>query len=240
MKTSLKTFAMPNTLITGHKGFIGTKLHKRSGFNAVGIDLKDGNDLLTCELPEDVDLIYHLAAQSSVPKSWEDAFLDSQNIAMTVRLSQVYPNARIIYAQSAAAQGTPASPYGFSKRAAGEYLKLFHKDYVNCVFPNVYGGSDKSVVDIFKGKNKVTVYGDGNQVRDYVHVDDIVEGLLKARDWPIGEFFMGSGIPTTVLELAGDREIEFAPARKEARESVLPNRTPNWEPLIRVHDYLNE
>lgn len=223
-------------LITGYKGQIGSRLAKRIG-EYVGIDLKDGMNVITCELPKDIDVIYHLAAQSSVEASWHDPVYDADNLRMVARLVKEYPNAKIIYANSAAAQD-PKSPYGFSKWACGEYLKKFHKNYVSCVFPNVYGGSDKSVVDIFNGKDEVIVYGDGLQVRDYVHVDDIVEGLLLAQNWPVGEFFMGSGIPTTVLELAKGKKINFAPARKEARESVLPNTTPNWSPKIKVLDFI--
>jgi UDP-glucose 4-epimerase len=226
-----------NILITGYKGQIGSLLAKKlEDFGVKGIDLKDGMNLLTCELPE-ADVIYHLAAQSSVESSWHDPVHDMDNIRMTARLVKEYPNARIIYANSAAAQD-PKSPYGFSKWASGEYLKKFHEDYISCVFPNVYGGSDKSVVDIFDGRKNVTVYGDGLQIRDYVHVDDIIDGLIKAMYWDVGEYFMGSGIKTTVLDLAKGKNITFAPARQEARESVLENTTPNWEPKIKVLEYI--
>lgn len=222
-------------LITGQQGFIGRKLAAKLP-DAFGIDLQDGQNLLTADLPKNVDTIYHLAAQSSVEGSWHDPVHDSMNLAMTVRLAHAYPEAKIVFAQSAASVN-PASPYGFSKWVSGEYLKKFHKNSVICVFPNVYGGT-KSVVDIFKDKDEVVVFGDGMQVRDYVHVDDIVEGLLQAQNWPVGEYFMGSMQGTTVLELACEKRIVFAPARKEARESVLPNTTPNWKPSIEVLDYL--
>lgn len=226
-------------LVTGYKGQIGSRLVKELHVPYIytGIDLKDGMNLLTCELPKDITVIYHLAAQSSVEASWHDPVYDADNIRMTTRLVKEYPEAKIIYANSAAAQD-PQSPYGFSKWASGEYLKKFHKNWVSCVFPNVYGGSDKSVVDIFNGQEKVTVFGDGLQVRDYVHVDDIVRGLILAKDWPAGEYFMGSEIRTTVLDLAKGKKINFAPARKEARESVLPNTTPNWKPIINVLEFI--
>lgn len=231
-------------LITGGKGQIGSRLIKRLEEIlpnwTVSIDLKDGQNLITCSLPwNDMELetIYHLAAQSSVEASWYDPVYDMDNIRMTARLVKRYPNIKIIYANSAAAQD-PQSPYGFSKWASGEYLKRFHNNTVSCVFPNVYGGSDKSVVDIFNGKDEVTVFGDGLQVRDYVHVDDIIEGLILARGWPKGEYFMGSEIRTTVLDLAKGKKIKFAPARKEARESVLKNTTPNWSPKIKVLEYI--
>lgn len=223
------------TLVTGHKGFLGSKLMRE--IDAVGIDLKDGKNLLSCDLPE-VDTIYHLAAQSSVEASWSDPVHDADNIRMTIRLAHFYPSAKIIYASSAATQKPIRSPYGFSKWASAEYLKLFHRNSVICVFPNVYGEGSKSVVDIFKKESEVHIFGDGEQIRDYVHADDIVKGLLKAKGWEPGEYFMGSGISTTVLQLAEGKIAHFLPERKEARESIVPNTTPNWIPKINVLEYL--
>ena len=225
-------------LCTGHRGYIGSLLWQYLDSDVVGIDLREGKNLLTCELPRGIDIIYHLAAQSFVESSWCDPVHDMDNVRMTARLVKEYPKAQIIYANSAAAKPPIMSPYGFSKWASGEYIKTFHKSYIILTFPNVYGRNNKSVVDKFKGKDKVTVYGDGKQLRDYVHVDDIVYGLLKAVGWQIGEYEMGSGIATSVLDLAKGKKIIFAPSRKEARESVLINNTPNWFPTIKVLEYL--
>lgn len=223
-------------LITGNRGFIGSFLHKQL-LDAIGIDVRDGMNLLTCELPKDIDLIYHLAAQSSVESSWSDPLHDLDNIRLTARLVKEYPQSRIIYANSCAAIDK-ASPYGFSKWAAGEYLKNFHTNYVDCVFPNIYGEGSRSVVDIFKGKQEVTIFGDGTHTRDYVHVDDLINGLLKAQNWPTGRYYMGSGISHTVLELAANKDIIWAPERKEAKEVLVPNTTPDWRPYINVFQYL--
>lgn len=224
-------------LVTGHKGFIGSKLWEAvKGDNTFGIDLKDGDDLIDCALYPKVDTIFHLAANISVEESWDKPELYMKDIQILARLVKYYPNAKIIFAQSAASFD-PVSPYGFSKWVCGEYLKKYHKNYVSCAFPNVFGGG-VGVVDKFKGQDKVTVYGDGKSVRDYVHVDDIVRALLLAVDWETGEYQLGSEKGTTVLELAEGKEIEFAPARKEARESVLKNTTPNWKPIINVKEYL--
>lgn len=242
---------MSKYLVTGHKGNIGSRLYNildselygevvnniLATNELVGIDTKDGQDLLTCELPKDVDVIYHLAAHAPVEDSWKDPVRTMQNIATTVRLAHAYPDAKIIFA-STGASIKPVSPYGFSKWACNEYLKFFHKNALILYFSNIFG-IPKSVVDIFKGKDVVTIYGDGLQTRDYVHVDDIVKGLIKAKDWEPGEYMMGSNIETNLLQLAEGKEVIFKPARKEARESVLPNDTPNWEPKIDVLEYIN-
>ena len=106
-------------LVTGHKGYIGSLLYKRVG--DMGIDLQDGLNLLTCELPKGVDVIYHLAAQSFVESSHNDPLHDLDNIRITARLVKEYPHARIIYANSAAAKDPMMSTYGFSKWASAEY-----------------------------------------------------------------------------------------------------------------------
>ena len=88
-------------LVTGHKGFIGSKLFAKLD-GATGIDIREGMNLLTCLLPRDVDVVYHLAAQSSVESSWYDTLHDLDNIRITARIAHAYPNAKIIYANSCA------------------------------------------------------------------------------------------------------------------------------------------
>lgn len=225
-----------NILVTGSDGFIGKRLQNVVG--GTGIDVRRGYNLLTCPLPG-ADIIFHLAAQSDVVASWEDPLHDLNNIRITARLAHYYKDSKIIYANSCASIDRK-SPYGFSKWASGEYLKSFHKNTVNCVFPNIYGEGSRSVVDIFKGKEQVDIYGDGLQTRDYVHVDDIVRGLKLAILWEPGTYFMGSGISTTVLDLAEGKCVTFLPERKEAREVLVPNTTPGWNPTINVIEYINE
>lgn len=222
-------------MITGHKGFIGSLLYPKIG--GIGIDLKQGLNLLTCELPENEKIIYHLAAQTDVQASWKDPLHDADNVKLLMRLVHKYPRAKIIYTNSAASLDQ-ASPYGFSKWSCAEYLKRFHDNYVICTLPNIYGPGSRSVVDIFKDQDEVTIYGDGEQTRDYVHVADIVDGLVKAQHWPVGEYQLGSGIATSVIQLAEGKLARFEPAKAEARESVLQNTTPNWKPTIDVLEYM--
>jgi len=225
---------MKKIVIVGGQGFIGGRLHKKLP-QAISIDLKQGQNVLTCELPE-ADIVFHLAAQTSVEASWYDPLHDMDNLRITARLVKQYSNAKIIYANSCASL-QPKSPYGFSKKVSGEYIELFHNDWVNLVFPNVYGG-ERSVVDLFNGKKEVIIFGDGTHIRDYVHVDDIVDGLIKAMEWDCGTYYMGSEKGTSVLELAYGKKINFAPERKEEVEVIVKNTTPNWKPTINVLDYI--
>jgi len=107
----------------------------------------------------------------------------------------------------------PISPYGASKLAGEGYCSAFTGAYgvktVSLRFSNVYGPRSYhkgSVVahfykSIIAGKG-LTVYGDGTQTRDYVHVDDIASGIenaLKAKE--SGVYQLGTGVPTTINEL---------------------------------------
>lgn len=188
----------------------------------------------------DADIVYHLAAYASVPESWNRPVDYMENLRTTVRLTHAYPNAKIILASSCVNMNPESSPYAFSKRVAADYLKTYHNNWVNLIFPNIYGESPRSVVDIFRNAKTLKINGDGLQLRDYVHVDDIVDALVKAKDWDRDEYSLGSGIGTTVLDLAKatEKPIEFLPGVKEQREAVIPNTAPNWETTINVLEYV--
>lgn len=225
-------------LITGHRGQIGSRLAMLFD-SYIGIDTKEGKNILTSELPEEIDLIFHLAAHAPVEHSWNDPVRTMENLLTTVKLATHYPNAKIVFASTGASLQPETSPYAFSKWACNEWLSKYHKNAVILYFPNIFG-LPRSVVDIFKGRDEVTIYGNGKQIRDYVHVDDIVSGLYKAKDWEAGDYFMGSNKGTNLLQLAEGRTVIFKEGRKEAKESILPNTTPNWKPTINVLDYINE
>ena len=81
-------------LLTGHKGFIGSKLKQRLehlNFEVIGIDLQDGQDLLNCKLPNDVQFVIHLAGKSGVRQSMNDpGGYWINNVEVSKRLFQKY------------------------------------------------------------------------------------------------------------------------------------------------------
>jgi len=113
------------------------------------------------------------------------------------------------------AECLPDAPYGQSKHAAEGYLALYERLYglstISLRLGNVYGPrqdplGEAGVVAIFcgalLGERTPRVFGDGEQTRDYVYVDDIVAGMLAAAGSDaVGTFNVGTGVETSVLEL---------------------------------------
>jgi len=231
-------------LISGHRGYIGSRLKKELEKNpdyvVMGVDLKDGDNLLTSDLPY-ADIVFHLAAQSGAIPSMKNPLWDAEtNILGTIRIAKEYTKAKIIYATSGGALD-PESPYGLSKKTGEEYLKLLHENTVICRLSSIYGEKDRGVVDNFIREDEPTIFGSGEAMRDFVHVDDIVKGLVKAIEWDKGEYSMGSAIPTSVLDIAEatGKNIVFKNAREgEKMFAVLSNTTPNWDVKIEVLDYV--
>lgn len=239
---------MRKVLVTGYRGFIGSHLCAALSANheVIGLDIRDGlnGDAFYAHTIEGVDLIYHLAAQTSVIDSLENSPLDLRaNVNLTLRLLSRYPTSRLIYTGSGGAseQETIISPYGLSKKVAGEYIKMLHKDYVICNLSNVYGKGGKGVIETFLREELLTIYGDGSQTRDFVHVSDVVRGLVQAAEWPKGEYFMGSEDSITISELASkfNKPIRYESEREgELHDAFVANTTPDWKPVVTIDDYL--
>jgi UDP-glucose 4-epimerase len=219
-------------------------------------------NLITTFAPE---VICHLAAQISVRHSIANPAADAEtNIIGTVNVltAAATVNARVVFASTGGAMygdgvvlptpedflpGTEA-PYGVAKYCAEQYLALFNRlhgsTHVALRLGNVYGPrqdphGEAGVVAIFCGhavhNDQPTIYGDGEQTRDYVFVGDVVEAFLAAIHYDSdGVFNVGTGIETSVLELldavsaAAGRQIQprFAPPRVgEVRRGALD---PAW------------
>ena len=177
-----------------------------------------------------VDYIVHLAAQISVPESIDNPDLTlSINVDGTKSIISAAEAAgveKIIFASSAAVYGDceeipiteaatliPQSPYAVSKIVGEELLRRAEIETCSLRFFNVYGpdqpseGGYAAVIPAFKkaislGK-ECTIFGDGTQVRDFIHVNDLVRIIgfcLEARNLPT-EMNVASGTETSLLDL---------------------------------------
>ena len=129
----------------------------------------------------------------------------------------------------------PISPYGASKLAVEGYCSAYMGSYgirsLSLRFSNVYGPRSfhkGSVVAAFYKRllegGEITVYGDGSQVRDFVFVDDLCDGIIAGlRSEASGAIQLGSGRPTTVNELLDTMRPVVAP--REVRVAYLPARS---------------
>lgn len=181
------------TVVTGHLGFIGQHLCKAIGESVMGLDIKEGNDIRNCELP-DADKVYHLAAQTDA--ACEDAFIDAEtNIMGSLRIFERYRD-KVVFASTSMIH-YPMSPYAISKGAAEHYARIYDCSVVRLC--NIFGPGGHSVVDRFEADETLTIHGTGKQRREFAHVDTAVSALLNGS---MSKLTIVSGTIMTVLELA--------------------------------------
>lgn len=204
-------------------------------------------DILSIDAFPAVDYVFHQAAQAGVRKSWGGDFgiYTRDNILATHRLLEYYKDCEIkkfVCASSSSVYGDcelpmketrmlkPVSPYGVTKLAAENLCYLYYKNYgvptVSLRYFTVYGPRQRPDMAIYKfvmailNDEEITVYGDGNQTRDFTFVDDVVEAnLLSALSEVEGEVFnVGGGSRISVNKLI--EIIENATGRKAVVEYI--------------------
>ncbi len=187
---------------------------------------------------KDIDAVFHEAALASVTLSVQNPILTNNiNVTGTLNLLKASSDLgvkRFVYASSAAVYGdtpspqknedmtpNPTSPYGASKLAAENYVKLFHKVYgletVSLRYFNVYGPRQRfdiqsaygGAITIFANRLlrnlPPIIYGDGEQTRDFVYIQDVVEANVLALNTKnaAGEVFnVGTGTSVSVNQVA--------------------------------------
>ena len=220
---------------------------------------------------KDFDLCFHIAAQSRVQPSFVDP-TESMRINVkgteTVMEWAKHNNVKVIYAGSSSRHHDPTdSPYAMYKYLGEEVCKLYRKTYDVDVqiarFYNVYGPGESldlhngSVIGIWRTlidvDKKLTIVGDGEQRRDFIHVDDIVDGLIRiSKTEKVHEdaWELGCGINYSVNELFGffkerypNADAIYIPDQKgNYRETLNTNpdaeRYLEWQPQDRLKDYI--
>jgi UDP-N-acetylglucosamine/UDP-N-acetyl-alpha-D-glucosaminouronate 4-epimerase len=184
-----------------------------------------------------VEVVYHLGALGSVPRSVQDPLTSSAvnvegtlNVLLAARDEGVR---RVIFSTSSSVYGAtrelptsesappdPLSPYGVAKLAAERYCISFTRVYhsfetVVLRYFNVFGPRQSpysqyaAVVPLFiaaiDAGEPITIYGDGEQSRDFTYVGNVVDATLLAADAPgaSGRIFnVAAGSPASVNQLA--------------------------------------
>ena len=149
------------------------------------------------------DVIFHLAAHARIQPSFEHPLEYLSNDIMGTAHACDFARkcgARFVYAGSSTAFGNVfLNPYAFAKKSGERVCEMYHDIYdmstATARFFNVYGkrqpivGPWATVVGKFeeftKAGKPLTIVGDGEQRRDFTHIDDIVSGIYEigSRDW---------------------------------------------------------
>jgi UDP-glucose 4-epimerase len=245
-------------LITGGAGFIGSHLAERllaSGATVVAVDgftdyydpglkranleralesesfsLVEGNlrDLDLAEAVDEADVVYHLAAQPGVRRSWGTEFgvYANENLLATQMLLEALKDTdvkRVVFASSSSIYGDaesmptlesavprPVSPYGITKLAGEHLCRLYFSRYgvpvVTLRYFTVYGPRQRPdmafnrFIDAAVHDREIEVFGDGAQSRDFTYVDDAVSATIAAgaKGEPGGVYNVAGGSQATV------------------------------------------
>ena len=244
----------------------GTKSNEIKGVEYINLDIE-----LIDQLGSEFNVCFHLAAQSRVQPSFEDPQESIRvNVTGTMKVMEWAKknNVKVIYAGSSSKHHDPSdSPYAMTKFLGEEICKLYKKSFnVNVEiarFYNVFGPYEPldekfgNVIGIWREKvrlNKpLTIVGDGNQKRDFTHVDDIVIGIVKIAfsDKKHNDAWeLGSGVNYSINELfhmfkerfnVTSVNIDDQPGnyRKTLRVNDDVIKELDWKPQDRLKDYIN-
>jgi len=209
----------------------GSRENVPESATTIEADIRDMTELAAAV--EATDVAFHQAALVSVDRSIEKPDTSHEiNTEATLSLLEAArdQNARVVLASSAAIYGhpesipitedhpkEPTSPYGLDKLTIDHYARLYDDLYdletVALRYFNVYGpgqvaGDYSGVISIFIDQalsgEDITIHGDGEQTRDFVYIDDVVQANLKAATTDaVGEAYnVGTGKSVTIRELA--------------------------------------
>jgi len=197
-----------------------------------------------------VSHVVHLAALPGVRTSWGEHFraYAEHNIVVTQRLLEAMRHAaveRAVVASSSSVYGMPArlptpeeepprplSPYGVTKLSTEALLHAYHRSYqlpvVALRYFTVYGPRQRpdmgfhAFFEAARSGSPITVYGDGEQTRDFTYVDDAVRATTMAMTRPVGEltYNVGGGHRVALNEVFG--RIEKVAGRSLTRRHVAP------------------
>ena len=243
----------------------GSKEHVPAGMELVEGDVCDEAAVDALFADHHFDAVVHLAAQTMVPTSVEQPVLDCrinlEGVLHVLEACRIHDTGHILFSSSAAVYGdnfhiplketerlVPTSPYGITKMTTEHYLRVYHElygmDATVFRFANVYGErqgekGEGGVVSIFckllSQRQGITVFGDGNQTRDFVYAGDIAQAIIRAL--PLKGYHtmnVSTGQETSINDLIRSFEkavgytvpVQYtAPRTGDILRSVLSNET---------------
>ena len=227
----------------------GLKKNEVAGAKYINMDID-----MVDNVDNDFDLCFHLAARSRVQPSFSDPTEYFRvNVNGTMKIMEWAKNnkVKVVYAGSSSRHHDPSdSPYAMYKFLGEEVCKLYKNSYSVDMeiarFYNVYGPNESldeihgNVIGIWQTKVKkglpLPIVGDGNQRRDFIHVLDIVDGLIKiALSNKVHEdaWELGTGINYSVNEL-----YEMFNNKFKCNRINIPDQKGNYKLTLRETDDL--
>lgn len=266
-----------NILVTGDAGFIGKHVFEAlstSGHDVIGADKKDGIDIADGfkfgsfieRLPEKPEIIVHIAGSCSTQKGLDNPMQDFRDNAIAT--ANIIESARflkipVIYISTCKAQPNGKgirTPYGLSKWIGEECIREFNACYGTEFVINrcgtVYGpgqeGSPESgwlawFIKCAVEKKKLTVFGDGEQIRDVLYVTDLVQLITDQVEnfdaYKNQTLEVGGGSENAItlkkaIDLLGLTDVSYGPERLGDTKVFCANldevsEINNWTPHMK-------
>jgi UDP-glucose 4-epimerase len=220
---------------------------------------------------DSIDLCFHLAALSRIQPSFEQP---SETFRVNARGTEAvcewarHNNVKVVYSGSSSQWHDPfLSPYALYKKLGEDVCKLYRMIYGLDVeiarFYNVYGpgeiteGKWAAVIGKWRGQveqnHPITIVGDGEQRRDFTHIDDIVDGLIKiafGTDTHEDAWELGTGFNYSLNEVAelfvekfSAVKVYMSQERGNYKETIRVNNDAidrlGWTPTDKLKEYIN-
>lgn len=219
-------------------------------------------------LSKPFDVVFHFGEYSRIVKSFDDVeYVMKSNLYGTTKVLNYCKKwgTKLIYSASSSKFGNNGkdenlSPYAWTKSKMVELIKNYNKwyglQYEICYFFNVYGpgqimkGDYSTVIGIFerqyRNNEPLSVVEPGIQSRDFTHVYDVVEGVIKTIDMCMNrEWMLRTGINYKIIDVAKmfSENIIMLPERKGERftSKEFYNDTEEvlgWVPKHKLEDYI--
>lgn len=240
---------MESILVTGSSGFIGWNLLQRPLYRWRPFDADEGFDIRNFdqlkERVKDCDAVVHLAAVSGVRQCEADASSAwSINVGGTANVAAL--GLPTIVASTAGAIKSDGV-YGETKRQAEAIATAMGATVLR--FANVYGPGMRhkpnlipNAVSAAKSGETLTIHGDGQQTRDFVHVNDVCRAILQALENQLGgTWTVGSGQQRSVMDVLDAISSRFGRINTEFRPNASAGAVdgnyrerplPGWKPKV--------
>lgn len=262
-----------DNLYTGNKDFVNPKAE------FVELDIRSSELYSTLELFKP-DYIFHQAAQTEVTTSMNNPMLDCDinlmglinllNVSVKLDIKKfLMPSSAAVYGNlttlplDETMTGNPSSFYGLTKLTAEHYLRIYHESYglqyICFRYSNVFGprqgnGGEGGVISIFSKAisqdDSIVIYGDGEQTRDFIYIDDVVEAnILGMQSQFNGIYNVSTNIPSSINLLVDEfrsishKNIDVVyekPRLGDIRDSVLATEKSERDLLFRAKCNLHD